>query len=174
MNKTAKITALGGILLALSMVCLYGASFVPGFEITLYTISSVFVPIMIIESKTKGGWILYLACSVMSLLLLPNKMAAIPYILFFGIYGIVKYYVEKIENQALQTGIKLGFYAAIMAVIYKFFYSLLFGSVELIGIGKISPLVLLIGGGVFFIVYDKILTYIISYYYRRFFGKIFR
>ncbi|QHI71855.1 hypothetical protein [Aminipila terrae] len=168
-SKNNKIVALGGVLLALSLVALYAASFVPGFEITLYTVSSVFVPIMMIESRGKGGWILYIACSIMSLLLLPNKLAAFPYIFFFGIYGIIKYYIEKIKNSAAQLSLKFLVFTTIMVVAYRFFYSIFFSVITL---KDMSPVILLIMGELFFLVYDIILTGIINYYYRRFYGRI--
>lgn len=168
-SNSGKIIALGGVLLALSLISIYVASFVPGFEITFYTISSVLVPIMIIESKVKGGWLLYLACSVMSLLILPNKIAAIPYIFFFGIYGIIKFYLEKIKQPVIQLVLKIFIFTIISVVAYKFFYSLFF---EVITLRDSPPLVLLIIGEVFFIFYDMILSGVINYYYKRFYGRI--
>ena len=168
-NKSGKVTALGGVLLALSLLCLYGASFVPGFEITLYTVSSVFIPIMMIESKGKGGWILYIACSVMALLLLPNKLAAFPYIFFFGIYGLIKFYIEKIKSPSLQLVLKFIVFTGIVVVAYHFFYKLFFSVITL---KDISPVILLLIGELFFLVYDIILTGVINYYYRRFYGRI--
>lgn len=168
-RKSGKIIALGGVLLALSLVCLYAASFVPGLEITFYSIASVFVPIMMIESKGKGGWLLYVACSLMSLLILPNKVAAIPYIFFFGIYGIIKFYIEKIKNPIVQLILKFSIFTGIILVAYNFFYSLFFGVITL---KDAPPVILLAMGEVFFLFYDFILTGIINYYYRRFYGRI--
>lgn len=168
-NKKSKLVALGGLLLALSLISLYAASFVPGFEITLYTISSIFVPIMMIESKGKGGWLLYIASSILAFFLLPNKVAAIPYIFFFGIYGLIKFYIEKIKNPIVQIILKLCVFNIIVIVAYNFFYSLFFGTITL---KDTSPFILLIAGEVFFVVYDMILSWLINYYYRRFYGRI--
>ncbi len=168
-NKKGRIVALGGILLALSLICLYAASFVPGFEITLYTVSSVFIPIMMIESKGKGGWLLYIACSVMALLILPNKAAAVPYICFFGIYGILKCYIEKIQKPVVQLVLKFAVFTGIILVAYHFFYSLFFGVITL---KDAPPFILLIVSEIFFLCYDVILTGVINYYYRRFYGRI--
>lgn len=168
-RKNGKIIALGGVLLALSLVSLYIASFVPGFEITFYTVSSAFVPIMMIESKGRGGWLLYFACSVMALLILPNKVAAVPYIFFFGIYGIIKFYIEKVSLPAVQLLLKFVVFTGIMLIAYNFFYSFFFGVITL---KDFAPWILLIIGEVFFLFYDIILTGVINYYYRRFYGKI--
>ncbi|MFV0518068.1 MAG: hypothetical protein ACK5MV_11790 [Aminipila sp.] len=168
-GKNGKIIALGGILLALSLVSLYIASFVPGFEITFYTLSSIFVPIMMIESKGKGGWLLYIACSILALVILPNKVAAVPYIFFFGIYGILKCYIEKVKSPAMQLVIKFSIFTTLIVVAYNFFYSLFFG---VITVKDYAPWILLIIAEAFFLVYDMLLSWAINYYYRRFYGRI--
>lgn len=168
-GSSGRRAALGGLLLALSLICIYGASFVPGFEITLYTLSSVFVPIMMIETKGKGGWALYGACSILALVLLPNKLAAFPYIFFFGIYGLIKFYVEKIKNPILQLSLKFVIFTVIMVVAYRFFYDLFFSVITL----KEGPaIVLLLLGEFLFFLYDILLTGAINFYYKRFYGRI--
>ena len=46
-NKTGKI-ALGGICTALAVIFMFGASFVPGIELTIFLISSLFTNVMVI------------------------------------------------------------------------------------------------------------------------------
>ncbi|MBN7774624.1 hypothetical protein [Clostridium aminobutyricum] len=168
-KNNTKMIAIGGVLLALTLVCLYAASFVPAMELSLYALSSIFVPAMMIETKGKGGWILYIACSILSLLILPNKIGAIPYIFFFGIYGIIKYYIEKIPSPVVQVILKLTVFTAIMLVFYNFFYSLFFGVISL---PDLPILAILAGGEVLFILYDALLTLIITYYYNSIHGRI--
>lgn len=168
-RSNGRIAALGGLLLALSLISLYGASFVPGFEITLYTVSSIFVPIMMIETKGKGGWVLYGACSILALVLLPNKLAAFPYIFFFGIYGIIKFYIEKIKSPIIQMNLKFATFTIIMVVVYHFFHDLFFGVITV----KEGPaFILLLLGELLFFVYDILLTGAINFYYKRFHGRI--
>jgi hypothetical protein len=104
-----KTTALGGIMLALSVVTLFLASFVPGFELTLYAVSSLYTAVMIMETRVKGGGLFYIASSILALLLVPNKAAVLPYLFFFGLYGIVKFYIEKIRKQPVEIILKLVF-----------------------------------------------------------------
>ena len=56
-NKTFKI-ALGGICLALAVIFMFGAAFVPGIDMTLFAIASLFTVILIIETGVGGGVIL--------------------------------------------------------------------------------------------------------------------
>lgn len=168
-GNSTKVMALGGVLLALSVVCLYFASFIPGFEMTLYAVSSVLVAVMMIESKGRGGWLLYGAVSLISLMILPNKLGAVPYILFFGLYPVVKSYIERIQNTTLQLVVKFGAFTVIMLVLYKLTAGLLFSGAVFDNVPFVG---LLAAGEVFFFLYDMILSWLIGYYYRRFYGKI--
>lgn len=168
-RSNTRIIAIGGVLTALTLVCLYAASFVPAIELTLYALSSIFIPAMMIETKGKGGWVLYIACSLLALLILPNKVGAFPYIFFFGIYGIVKYYIEKIKSPVVQIALKLAVFTAIMVIFYFFFYNLFFGVISL---PNLPILVLLVAGEIMFILYDAILSLIITYYYNSIHSRI--
>ena len=91
-SNTFKI-ALGGIFLALTMVCLFAASIVPGIELTLFACSSFFTAFMILESGVGGAVLLFAAASLLGLIILPNKLAMIPFIFLFGYYGILKFFI---------------------------------------------------------------------------------
>ena len=71
------------------------------------------------------GWAfgVYVASSVISALIVPNKEAVVLYILFFGYYPIVKGLIEgKIKNRVLEYVIKvLIFNVAVFAAEYIFF-----------------------------------------------------
>lgn len=100
-NKSSVI-ALGGICLALTLVFIFAGSIVPGIELTLFAISSLFIAVMIMESGVGAALILYAAAVILGLVLVPNKPAMIPYAFFFGYYGILKYFIEKIPGGILQ------------------------------------------------------------------------
>ena len=87
---------LGGICLALTVISMYASSIVPGIELTLLAISSLFTAVMLIETGVGGALLLYGASLILGIALIPNKLAVLPYGFFFGYYGILKYYIEKI------------------------------------------------------------------------------
>ena len=95
-STTFKI-ALGGICLALTVVFMFGGSFVPGIELTLFALSSLFTAVMIIESGIGGGAMLFAAACLLGFFLIPNKPAILPYIVFFGYWPILKLFFEKIK-----------------------------------------------------------------------------
>ena len=147
--------ALSGICLAFTVVSVFLASFVPGVEMTLYLISSLFVGAVLIETGIKGGIMLYIAASIMIFIIVPNKLAVIPYVFCFGIYGIVKYLAEKIENRPISYLVKIVFYGVVIGVALFFFKELFFGSFNL---PNYSNYILLGGGLLVFLLYDYIYT----------------
>ena len=162
-SKTFKI-ALGGICLALAVIFMFGATFVPGIDLTLFALSSVFTVIMIIETGIGGGLLLYAGACILGLILIPGKIALVPYIFFFGYYGIVKYFIEKSKSGAVQISLKLIFFAALMCLGILLFKSVLASGIHL---PDYPSAVLIIGGTLFLLVYDYILTFIISFYRRK-------
>lgn len=157
--------ALGGICLALTVLFMFGASIVPGVELTLYALSSLFIAVMILESGAKGGIILYLAAILLGFLLVPDKVSVLPYACVFGLYGIVKYYIEKIRKPAAQVILKILFFAAVMAAALTALKGLLFGSADL---PNLPVWLLIIGGVCVLLLYDFIYTLLIQIYEKRF------
>ena len=123
--------ALGGICLALTVIFLFGGSIVPGIELTLFAISSLFTAVMILETGVKGGVLLYAGAVLLGFAIIPNKLAMIPYAFFFGYYGIVKYYIEKLPGRWIQLALKTGLFAVLLSIGLIGFKKLLLGSIHL-------------------------------------------
>lgn len=165
MRKDTYKIALGGICLALTVAFMFGGSIVPGVEMTLYAISSVFIAIMIIETGIKGGIGLYAAAVLLGLLIVPNKLGILPYACLFGLYGLVKYYIEKIRNPIGQVALKVIFFGAAVTAGLTAFQGMLLGNIEL----PDFPLaVLIIAGILFLLLYDLIYTLLLRIYRERF------
>lgn len=156
--------ALGGICLALTLIFLFGASIVPGAELTLYAVSSLFIAVMIIEFGIKGGVILYLASVLLGFLIVPNKLAILPYACLFGLYGMIKFYIEKVRHPAAQICMKLLFFGVVLGAALTAFREVLLGNIRL----PQMPLALLLAGGIaMMLLYDLIYTLLIRIYRER-------
>lgn len=164
-DKKVYKLALGGICLALSVIFMFGASIAPGVEMTLYAISSLFVAVMIIETGVKGGIMLYVGAVLLGLLLVPDKIDVLPYACLFGLYGIVKYYIEKIKRPAVQVALKAAFFAVIFSIFLIVMRELLLGETR---IPDMPTGVLIAAGVLFLLLYDLIYTLLISIYRKRF------
>lgn len=166
-NRTGKI-ALGGICTALAVIFMFGASFVPGIELTLYLISSLFTAAMVIEAGAAGGLSVFAASSLLGLILVPNKLALVPYIFCFGYYAVLKLYIEKIKSGVLQIILKVIYFAAVLVIGLLVFKSILTAGVHM----PDWPVGGLIAAGlVMMILYDYVMTFLINWYRRRFKGS---
>lgn len=166
-NLDTKKIATAGVLLAMSIATLFGAAFIPGIELTLYALSTVYVAIMVIEFTPNIGWGFYFASVMLTWLIVPNKAALIPYTIFFGFYAMIKYYIEfylKKFPQVLQVFLKLVFCNLMLVFGFVFFDFIFTGALH---IPELPLPVLLIGAQVFFLAYDYILTLFIGFYMRR-------
>lgn len=166
-NKTGKI-AMGGICTALAVIFMFGASFVPGIELTLYLISSLFTAVMVIETGAAGGLAVFAASSLLGLILVPNKLALVPYIFCFGYYAVLKLYIERIKSGVLQITLKVIYFAAVLLIGLLVFQSVLTAGIHM----PDWPVGGLIAAGlVMMILYDYVMTFLISWYRRRFKGS---
>ncbi len=155
-----KRIALNGILGALAVICLVLAAILPTNRLSLYALSSFFVAVSIIESGVKAGWIFYAATCLLALIVVPYKLGIIPYVIFFGMYGIVKYYIEKLDKIVVEYILKFAFFdicvgIAALTIIEVFGFSL---AVEL------PWWLLIIALQVVFFLYDIVYTLFINFY----------
>jgi hypothetical protein len=162
----AKKTAACGVLLALSAVTLFGATFLPGVELTLYALTSAYVAVVVVEWGAAAAWLFYLASVLLAGLLIPNKAGLIPYAIFFGVYAIFKYWIENKKKlpQVLEILLKLLLCNALLALGYGLFGAMFIGAIQL---PEAALPLLLAGAQLFFVAYDYILTMIIGFWLRR-------
>jgi hypothetical protein len=156
--------AVGGICLALATVALCLASIVPGVELTFYAVSSLFICVAVDELGVRGGLMVYAGAAILGFLFMPGKLGVLPYLVFFGIYPILKLFAERIHNKVGRYAAKLGFFCIITAICYGLFRSLFFAGIKLPDFGAAG---LVIYALVMFVLYDFILTGVVAFYRRR-------
>lgn len=157
----AKYIAENGIITALTLAILYSASIIPISTLSILTVASCLIPISIIRTSIKNTIFVYIASSILSFFLVTINIAMY-YILFFGIYGIIKYFIEKLRNMPIELILKLFIFNILLAVIYFIGISLL------INLDVKFPLYIIwIIAQVVFLIYDYALTLIISFYLNR-------
>jgi hypothetical protein len=158
----SKYIAESGLLVALTLVILYATSIIPISKLSILTVASCLIPISIIRTSIKNALLVYIASSVLSFFLVPINIA-LYYTLFFGVYGIIKYLIEKAKNNPIELFLKLISFNILLGIIYLITKSFL-------GISspKFSLWILLLGAQVVFLVYDYALTLAISFFLSRF------
>lgn len=158
----SKYIAESGLLVALTLVILYATSILPISTLSILTVASCLIPIAIIRTSVKSSILVYIASSILSFFLVPVNIA-IYYSLFFGVYGIIKYFIEKAKNRPIELLLKLIAFNILLSLIYFITKSFL---------GIIAPnlalWILLLAAQIVFLIYDYALTLAISFFFDKF------
>lgn len=159
-NKSKRI-AVGGILIALTIIVLFFATVLPTSRLALFTLSSFLVAVIVIEFGIKFAWIFYIACSILSFLSpIPNKIELIFYVAFFGYYPMVKFYVERINIIFIEYILKLLAFNVGLFLILKVAKEILFRDINI----QVALWVLIVIAQIAFFLYDYLFTLFIQYY----------
>lgn len=170
LKNTKKITFCG-LIAALSVVFML-LSYIPYLTYTAPAIAGVFMMIIAIEISRKWAYSSYIVSAVLVFLLAENE-AKILYILFFGIYPILKGNIEGLRKRVPEYVIKfLVFNVAMLLEVLASVY-LLGIPIESVGFaGVYLYIILAIVLNVLFIVYDIALSRLIMLYMYRLHDRI--
>lgn len=105
--KKTRIVAESGMLSALSTVILLFGSIIDVLDLTSAVISGFCVIAMRIRHGRVGAVAVYCTSAVLAFLLLPNKIPAVLYIFYGGLYPLLKPEIERIPYLALQWILKV-------------------------------------------------------------------
>ena len=94
MKQTKKVT-ISAMAVALGTVFLTVGAIWEVLDLSLAAISSLLVAFVFIELGSPYTWLVWLATSALSLILFPGSVVWIEYFLVFGIYPIIKAYIER-------------------------------------------------------------------------------
>lgn len=171
MNKRKKISvkvALGGVTAALSVLLMIAAGITSTLVYAIPMFAGALLMVLVIELGSSFAMAVYVAVSVISLLILGNKEAAVMYVAFFGYYPIIKSLLEKHLKRVLCWLIKYIIFNAAMVASYfavTKIFMISFEDVE--AFGKWALLLLLLAGNVVFAMYDVLLTRLVTIYFYR-------
>ncbi len=177
--RNSSKTALGGIVAALSVTMMFLTAVIPTLTYALPAAAGVLLIIVVIDVDKKWAFGVYAAVSLLSLLVLPDKEAAVMYVFFFGHYPIVKAILEsKHIHRVVLWLLKLLLFnvsvaAAYLIIIYVFQLPL----DDMEEFGKWGIPLLLGLGNVVFVVYDVALSRLVTLYmlkWRKAFRKILK
>ncbi len=104
-DKTRKI-ALTGILSAFIVIVLFLESIVPTGRLGFYVLAGFILSVVMLEAGVKWAWAAYVVTCASGLLLIPEKLNVLPYVLFFGIYTILKFHIESLRKPWLEILLK--------------------------------------------------------------------
>lgn len=158
MKKTTELT-LSAILTALGVIFLMLGRLVPSLDIVAILFASLPIVFAMLELRRVWAYLIYFATSALALLLL-FSFVALEYLLFGGIYPILKYYFERLPRR-LSLVPKLLFFN-LVAVGALILGKRLFGLELSLSRELLIPLWLL--ANLTFLIYDLLMTQMILRY----------
>ena len=154
--------AYSGILLALNIILLILVNIIPMNTLFLLGLASLPIAIVIMEYGPKAGILFYIGSVLLSFMIMANKAQWILYVFTFGIYGLVKYIIEKDRSFVQEYMLKL-----LVANILIIFVYIILKEFVYIPINIFLILIFEIS----FIIYDFVYSQFIDFYndkFRRF------
>lgn len=142
----------------------------PFSRLSLLALSGLFTAIVFIELGIKYALITYSAAAIAGLLILPSKDMAIGFAVFFGWYPILKSYIEGLNKLIIEWALKLVIFNIVAVILYNIAKSLF----ELKELPNVPIWAVWIGLNILFLMYDYGLSILITYYNKRFRGKIIK
>lgn len=149
--------ALGGIVSALCLTAMFFAGIMPMLYLLLPMIAGVLMMIIAVEVSTGWAWLTYIAVGLLSLFITFDKEAALIFIMLFGHYPILKFYIDRIKTGFLRRTAKfLIFNACVLAYFFVTVY--LFGLDQILDefdeIGRYGGYIMLGLCNIIFVLYD--------------------
>ena len=174
MNDTKKLT-LSAILVALGAVFNAVGAFFEIADLSCAALASLCVVLVYIEIGSPYTWLVWLATSLVTALIAPAGSTWPLYLLMFGVFPILKGYVERM-NPILWLPLKLVFCnisLVLVALICELVLGLpLFGDEAVLGVpAELLRIPLWIFFNLAFLLYDYFLTVMARFYLTRLRGK---
>lgn len=165
MKQTGKL-ALGGVLGALSVVCML-MTVIPTMTYALPALAGLALLPLALESGVKWGWLAYAAVSVLTLFFAPSPEAKMMFVAFFGYYPVARLSIETL-SAPIRWLLKMTLFNASMVAAYLLLLFVFNLDPETFVIGGINVSWLLLAcGNVVFLIYDYALRGVITTYWQR-------
>lgn len=149
--------ALGGIVSALCLVTMFLSGIMPALYLVLPMVAGVLMMIIAVEVNTKWALLTYISVSILSMFITFDKEAALIFIMFFGHYPILRFYIEKIRSKLSKIITKFAvFNVCIISYFYVTVYLFELKQMldELNDFGKYGAAIMLVIVNIIFILYD--------------------
>jgi hypothetical protein len=161
-KRTAHRVSLTAMFAAMSLLFLYLAAVLPTARFGMYFLSSIFIMGLILEEEIGLAFLMYFAVSALALLLMmPSIVYVLPYVLFFGHYGIGKYYLEmRVKDKVIRYILKLLYYNVALVLIYLVARATVIDILDVLPIWAVIPV-----AEAAFVLYDFLFTKVTGYYF---------
>ena len=155
----SKKIAYGGILLSVNAIILMLVNVIPINTIFILGIASLPISVYIMMYGPIAGLSYYISLTIVSFLVISNKAQWILYILTFGLYGLVKYIVEKDRHFIIEYLLNVLFANIMMGILYFIARQIIYININLLTIIIFNFI---------FLVYDYMYSRFIDYFSSRY------
>lgn len=156
--------ALVGILAALSLIFLYLSAVSPTAQLGIVAIAGLFPAGAVVSAGLGAGFFCYGAAGLLGLLLVPDKANALLYLLFLGLWPMLKSLLERLPNRGAEWAAKLAVFNIVLtlcwfglkALFLPFLPAALTAAWMVYGVGNVA-----------FVLYDIGFSKLIAFYVAR-------
>ena len=168
MHRQTSRIALCGVVAALSVVVLFMTGIIPVATVALPAVAGCLLIAVVAETNVRWGLMVYAVVAVLSLFIVPDREAALLYIVFFGYYPSLYGVLSRVRHRVLCWLLKfLVFNAAILIESLSAIFLLHIPMEEMLPFGWISIPILWILFNLVFVFYDLSMNGLIVLYIRR-------
>lgn len=172
MSRQSFNIAFGGIVSAICIALEFSVGILPIFLYVFPIICALLMSVLFEECGLKTSLCAYVGVSLLSLLICPDKEAALIYVFFFGYYPVVRAYIQKIKSGILKLAIKLSLFNISMVCAYLILIKL-FGVTDSLESGAWFWVLMLITGNIVFIMFDILAGRLLVIYNKKYRGRFF-
>ena len=162
-NNNIRKISLTGILSAFIVIVLFLESIAPTGRLGFYVLAGFILSVIIMEAGAKWAWASYVVTCAAGFLVVPEKLNLLPYVLFFGIYTILKYHIESLRKTWLEILLKFAAFNLFLwptwSIMKTFLPQSLTSGTMMIVTGIVSQVV--------FVLYDILFTAWIRFYFEK-------
>ena len=106
-DKRSGQVALGGVLSAGALALLWIAGTAPSGQLGLTAAAGLFPMVGVLVAGGRAvGYLCWAVTEILGLILVPDKMSALLFLSFFGVYPVVKSRIESLQRVWLEWGLK--------------------------------------------------------------------
>ncbi len=167
--KQTRCLALCGVFAGLILALMWMGSLIPSMEYALPAAASMLILLLVLQLNSYWALGVYAATAALSLLLLPNKSAALLYFMFFGFYPAVKSMLERRLPAWLAWICK--FIIFNVTIIAAYYFATKVFAIDLDDFGEIfgryAKAILLVAGNLAFWIYDHMVLSAFAAIYRK-------
>ena len=156
--------ALTGMLTALSLAFLWISAVSPAGRLGLVAVAGLFPAGAVVSAGLGAGFFCYAATGILGLVLLPAKGSAALYLLFFGLWPMVKSLLERLNSRVAEWAGKL--------VVFNLILSVCWFGLRAVFLPFLPPVLeagwmVYAAGNVAFVIYDVGFSKLIAFYQAR-------